>query len=670
MKKKIDIQELIKRDSENKKAKAPEKENLTLRQYLELVQKDPRIAQSSHARIFSMILAEGETELARGDAEFFGIKKGYPFFEKHLKGVHSSISEIMEFFKAGSQGLAIGKKVLLLFGPPASGKSSFMEILKSGLEEYREVPMFKIEGCSIGEEPLHLLPANMRAEYENALGVKIKGDLCPKCRAKLQEYIKKFGETGYYEIPVESFKISRRKMRGIGRFEPADEKAQDISDITAKENPAVTYNPNRGYDDPEAYTLNGAIPRGNRGLVEGVEFVKQGIDPKILWTFINLNEEGILAVPGSNMPPIDIDTVVIGHCNLIGYKWFAGNSAHEALQSRIFAIPFLYALRVRDEVQIYQKLLNQANKNEAAHIAPGTLELVALFAVSTRLNHDSDFSNLVEKAKFLDGQVVESVEKKKLNVRTVLAKGQANDDYAKRDGMFGVSPRDIMSALSKALVSGKGCQCLTPKKALAFLVAGFDNMMGVTPELLKTWKMLLATDIEKEYRSNVVEIINTAFLSAYGDLALAKAKRYLADVKLDCLKNRRYGRGSESGVEKAPDYKEMAKIESEMGLTSEDARKSARGEMYQMYMEYLSEHDGVFDLNAFEMLKRAIHRVLLDEMGSNMLNILSLSDATAGKDAEAAKKHREDLVDGLKKAGFCEHCAREIMDEGRKYLKN
>lgn len=669
---KIDkIQELIALDQEKKKNKTVEKEKITLKEYLKLLEENPQIAQFSHSRIYTMITGEGVEETGNTDKEFFGVKKEYKFFEKHLKGVKSQISEIMEFFKAGSQGLAIGKKVLLLFGPPASGKSSFVEVLKSGLENYRGVPLYKIEGCPINEEPLHLLPHNMRKEFEDLLGIKIKGDLCPKCRAKLKEYKEKFGDIGYYNIPVELFNISRRTMRGIGRFEPADEKAQDISDITAKENPAITYNPNRGFDDPDAYTLNGAIPRGNRGLVEGVEFVKKGIDPKILWTFINLNEEGILAVPGSNMPPIDIDTVVIGHCNIVGFKWFAGDPAHEALQSRIHAIPFGYALRARDEVEIYRKLLSQAkNLSNEYHIAPNTLELVALFAVASRMSIDNNFSSIIEKARFLDGQVVESAAEKKIDVRSVLARGQSSDDWLKRDGMFGVSPRDIMSALSKALVSEKGCRCLTPKKAIAFLVSNFDNMMGVSPELIKSYKALLNDEISAEYKKNVIEVINTAFLSAYGDLALQKAKRYLQDVKLHCQKTRKYvGMRSVEEGSPEPDYAEMKKIENHMGLTSTEAANSARGELHAMYLEYLQEH-GSFNLNDFPKLKEAVNKVLLEEMSMNMLNILTLSDKPiTGKDAEDARNHKKDLIDGLKKAGFCEHCAHEIMDEARKFLK-
>jgi serine protein kinase len=662
------IGNLMKKDAELKQGKGNHKQEMLFKEYLEFLMEHPEVAQFSHARIYNMILRDGVSELSEDDQDFFRVKDDFTFFTKHLKGVNTSISEVMEYFKAGSEGLSLGKKVLLLFGPPASGKSSFVEVLKTGLENNRNNLPYRIKGCPINEEPLHLLPQAMRDDFERALGLRIKGDLCPICRQLLKDYKEKHGDVGYYEIPVEQFSISRRTSTGIGRFEPADEKAQDISDITAKENPAITMNPNKGHNHPEAYSFVGAIPRGNRGLVEGVEFVKKGIDTKILWTFINLNEEGLLAVPGSNMPPVSIDTVVVGHCNIVGFKWFAGDPSQEALQSRIFAIPFGYALRIQDEVKIYEKLLKESRSK--THIAPGTLELVALFAVSTRLNPDNSFGNVIEKAKFLDGRVVESIKDKNLDVKAVLARGQASDDWSKRDGMFGVSPRDIMSALSKAVVSDKICKCLTPKKAIAFLIANFDNMMGVNPETLKAWKDLLNGDITKVYKKNVVETLNTAFLSSYGPLAYTKAKKYVEDVSLHCMrKTKLVAHNMASNSNKEPEYKSMQKIENAMGYTSNEMREAARSEMTMLYEAYMRRNNNNFNLSDFPHLQTAVNTVLLEEVAPNMINILTISDEVAGDDAEKNRKKKDDLVVGLESLGYCEHCSREFLEEAKKYLK-
>ena len=134
-------------------------------------------------------------------------------------------------------------------------------------------------------------------------------------------------------------------------------------------------------------------------------------------------------------------------------------------------------------------------------------------------------------------------------------------------------------------------------------------------------------------------------MSAYGDLALQKAKRYLEDVKLHCQKTRKFSaiRVTEEKL-REPDYAEMKKIENYMGLTTNEAQNSARGELHAMYLEYIQEY-GSFDLNSFPKLREAVNKVLLEEMSMNMLNILTLSDKPAtGKDAEGARQHKEDLV--------------------------
>lgn len=659
------IADLIARDVEKKKEKKDRLE-MTFEEYLERVEQNPDIAQFSKARIFSMVLGRGVHEMSEADIDFYGTANEWPFFSEHLKGVNGAIASIMEYFKAGSENLALGKKILLLVGPPSSGKSTIVEILKRGLESYNKLPIFRIKGCTLNEEPLHLIPDNMREEYQKRLGIKIKGDLCPRCKALLKEYIKEHGEVGYYKIPVEQFHISSRNKDGIGRFEPADEKSQDISDITAQPNPAVMFNSASLFDHPEAYLFTGAIPRGNRGIVEAVEFLKKGIDEKILYAFISLNEEGIMAIPGSSLKPIDIDTSVIGHCNLVGYKHYASNTGNEGVHSRIHVVKVPYALRIKEEVSIYKKMIGESTAN--AHIAPGTLELVALFAVATRLNEDQSLGDVIDKARFVDGRAVDSVNDKNIDIRAVLKRGQQNDDWVKRDGMFGISYRDVMSALSLALVSDEGCKCLTPKKAMAFLLANFENMVGTTPDTLKQWRELLNNNITEAYKENVIETINTAFLASYGPLALKKALKYFEDVEKHCMRKIKMASTRRNDASSEPDYKAMEKIENLMGYTSKETREVARSEFLMLYLQLLRMHNNKFELEELPALRNAVNKVLLGEMAVNMVAILKLSDEVAGKEADETRQRRKDLLSGLEALGYCKHCAKEILEEASKYI--
>ncbi len=123
--------------------------------------------------------------------------------------------------------------------------------------------------------------------------------------------------------------FSRQGSRGIGSFEPSDEKSQDVSELVGGEVIGISQNPKFGPTHPYAWDLNGEIEHGERGVVEAREIFKKGMDERILWVFINVAEEKELKVQGSSLPHISVDTVTIGHCNLEGYKAFSADAGQE-----------------------------------------------------------------------------------------------------------------------------------------------------------------------------------------------------------------------------------------------------------------------------------------------------------------------------------------------------
>ncbi|MDT9110967.1 hypothetical protein RSW25_25445, partial [Escherichia coli] len=82
-----------------------------------------------HSRVYNMARSHG-VELD----EETGVET-YKFFEKDLFGVEDAISKVMEYLKAASVGSDVGKRILMLYGPPSSGKSQLVINLKRGLEE-------------------------------------------------------------------------------------------------------------------------------------------------------------------------------------------------------------------------------------------------------------------------------------------------------------------------------------------------------------------------------------------------------------------------------------------------------------------------------------------------------------------------------------------------------
>lgn len=98
------------------------------------------------------------------------------------------------------------------------------------------------------EEPLHLVPHELREEIYREFGVYIEGDLCPACRQMVKD---QYGGR-MEDVAVQRIAFSEKNRVGIGTFTPSDPKSQDISELTGSVNP-----------------VTGVIPGGCRELGPG-----------------------------------------------------------------------------------------------------------------------------------------------------------------------------------------------------------------------------------------------------------------------------------------------------------------------------------------------------------------------------------------------------------------
>src|SRR5438034_5319052 len=145
----------------------------TFRDYFELVTQNPRIAQLSHARINDMVHSAHLERLNEGTQHEV---ISYNFFAAELFGIEEPIARIVEYFKSAAQRLEVRKRILLLMGPVGGGKSTIVNILKRGLEEWTKTEggaVYAIKDCPMHEEPLHLIPHQLRAEIEKHYGIYI-----------------------------------------------------------------------------------------------------------------------------------------------------------------------------------------------------------------------------------------------------------------------------------------------------------------------------------------------------------------------------------------------------------------------------------------------------------------------------------------------------------------
>ena len=134
------------------------------------------------------------------------------------------------------------------------------------------------------EEPLHLIPHELREDVEKEFGIYIEGDLCPQCRWMLENKY----DGKIEDVPVVRIGFSEKHRIGIGTFTPSDPKSQDISELVGGID-LSTIGEVGVESDPRAYRFDGELNIANRGLMEFVEMLK--VDEKFLYVLLTLSQE-------------------------------------------------------------------------------------------------------------------------------------------------------------------------------------------------------------------------------------------------------------------------------------------------------------------------------------------------------------------------------------------
>lgn len=672
----FDVNKWIQKSEERQRNRQNAHKRMPFKDYLTLLKDQTWLAQNAHARLVEVIESYGVEAIPEHERPEKEVDKRYLLFSRKLFGLEKPIFEFVNFLKGGAMGSSTGKQIVLWVGPPASGKSTLANILKKALEDYCKEHIdrlpFGIVGCPIREQPLHLLPRTERDVVARELGVSVWGDLCPICRDNLKTNYKAENNTiRWWDMEVETFDFSVQARRGIGSYEPTEEKTASVSDLVGKENIAITGGKEDGYNDPRAFDLkSGELGKANRGLFEGRELIK--VQQELMWVFLSVAEEKEMKVQGSAFPQISLDTVLIGHTNLTEFIKFSSKPENEALHDRIYTIHFPYPLRVKDEIRVYNKLITEESdfkKLSKCHIAPGALDLAALFAVMTRLV-ESKVIELLIKAKLYNGDrvltEVQGKELEQLDLNAIIAEGQNAVDINDREGMFGVSSRDVLSAINSAIVK-HGNGCLTHAKMIKALREFDAHRMGYSAEDIKRYQELLTADekgsVVTEYNDLARGAVEQAFLRTYGDIVDKQYDKYIYHARLDRRQHWQFRRDTGTkecdeitGQVKKADTEFLHAVEAQMGYNEEQGERF-RSEVLQALGMGIEERDPI--------LLKAIENKLLDESQDFLQSIVS-DDGPQGKEEQETAKN---VFAGLLKENFCKVCAKEVLERARELLK-
>ncbi|HUZ17403.1 MAG TPA: protein prkA [Spirochaetia bacterium] len=623
----------------------------TMSDYMALVHQDATIAQPAPARIYEMIMRAGTSEINRPEKlPHYEDLVLYNFFDGEIFGIEEVLHDLVRFFRAGANRTETGKRILIMVGPVSSGKSTIAALLRRGLEK-SDIPMYGIKDCPIHEEPLHLVPRSLRPKFEELLGVKIEGDLCPVCRYRLttdERYRDGGGTLKWENMPVERITLSERARVGIGTFQPSDPKNQDISELIGHVDLGQITKYGEGH--PLGYKFDGELQIANRGIIEYIEILK--CDIKFHYVLITVAQEQLIKAP--SFPQMYIDTVILSHTNQTEFDKFKGNKENEALHDRMYPIYVPYNLRVRDERSIYRKLIDQSEFKEKVHIAPLTLDMAALFAVLTRLSPSKDADlDILKKAKYYNGEAILEKEKDPVDVRKMWIEGREQGE-----GMSGISPRFIMNALNIALGSAKdGVKCINPVDVIRALKHQFDHHIGFSDEERARYMSLLMAEkgsVLSEFREKAKKEINKAFLFAYEDQAQALFDNYMKNATAFCLKRKIVDPVTQD--ESEPDEKLMRSIEEMIGI-SEGAKSEFRQGLFVFKSDALDRKES-FDFKSYPPLQEAIEKKLI----SDLKNIVSLTLTDKSKRDPKTLERKQEAVSKLLEKGYCPVCAEALLD--------
>ena len=79
----------------------------TFAQYFEIATRQPSVAQLSHERIYSMIMADGAETNRLGEPQ-------YKFFDQEIFGIEKSLQQIVEYFRSAAQRLEVRQIVVAI----------------------------------------------------------------------------------------------------------------------------------------------------------------------------------------------------------------------------------------------------------------------------------------------------------------------------------------------------------------------------------------------------------------------------------------------------------------------------------------------------------------------------------------------------------------------------
>jgi serine protein kinase len=635
-------------------------------EYLDIVREHPEVTRTAYQRLYDMILSHGTEEVYEHKEKITRFRFFTEFAARHGDGIYGLDRQLMHLvnaFKSAAKGYGTERRVLLLHGPVGSSKSTIARLLKKGLEDYSRTDqgmLFSyawrgdnnnLQKCPMHEEPLHLVPMELRVPLlarlnegrkPNEFQVTIQGEMCPFCRHMYNDRLSRHdGDWSRMleEIKVFRLNLSEQDRIGIGTFQPKDEKNQDSTELTGD----INYRKIAEYgtdSDPRAFNFDGELNIANRGLVEFIEVLK--LDVAFLYDLLGASQEH--KIKPKKFAHTDIDEVILGHTNEPEYRRLQNNEFMEALRDRTVKIDVPYVCRLKDEIRIYEKDFNP-ERVKGKHIAPHTIEIASMWAVLTRLVQPKHANlTLLQKLKLYNGKTLPGFTEDNV----VELKREAVNE-----GMHGISPRYIQDKISNALVAHTEEGCVNPFMVLHELEAGLRHHSLITSqEQLQHFRELLSV-VREEYEDVVKNEVQRA-IAADEDALMRLCSNYIDNVK--AYTQREKVRNRYTGNYEEPDERLMRSVEEKIDIP--EGRKDDFRREIMNYIGALAIDGKRFDYKTNERLQKALELKLFEDQ-KDTIKLTSLVSSVVDK----ATQEKIDVVKSrlIRNYGYCDVCSTDVL---------
>ncbi|MEA3378893.1 MAG: serine protein kinase [Nanoarchaeota archaeon] len=665
-------------------------ETMNFEEYLQLSLQNPNVLRTSSQRLYDTIMKyeiEKSTNVGNEKLPRYQIFND-PFDngKNAIFGIDDALAGLVSFIKSSALGYDTKKRFLLLYGPVGTAKSSAINILKRGLSEYSKtaegalyipewynIPPterekeFKEENkyeCPLKEDPIFLLPEEIRMQMLSRIKdpkwniMDLKGESCPVCRHLYERLMKEY-DGDWKKVLTEHVRIKRmvlheKTRKGIGTFKPNDEKNQDSTELTGETN--FVRLPIHGDEThPLAFAHRGEFQVANRGILEIVEVLK--LNQQFLYQFLDATQDEV--IKPKNQPNIQIDSILLGHTNPYEFQILIQNQSMEAFTDRMIKVDIGYNTQLSEEIKIYNKGYSTGKLNK--HMAPHTKELIAMFALLTRLIEPAKIQiSLMDKLKLYDGRIVENHNLE--TIRKLQREGKSISSSLK-ETFFGLSPRFGQNLLSNLLCHPNYPEeCVNPFHLFLELEHQIKNTTTIKSEKDREFYLeKLVVLIKDEYDTIARNELRLASISNNEEID-SLFRQYRDNLGAFCAKDKVEDSFGEL-IE--PDEELMRKIEQRLGneeSTTESFRHGINARIARLHQQGKE-----FGAKSDEKLYKALEEEIYSRH-KNDINIAAYSAKTISP--EERKKFNSIIKNLIEKQGYCEHCAKALMLYASKKLKD